>query len=290
MQHLEEKIAHIHEYSIFYRLRDGESTSSSCIVFLHGYPTSSLDYVGVMSSFPKAYKLIAHDQLGFGDSSKPLDNPYFLSEQADIVLDLLQHEGIRKFHLVAHDYGTSVATEIISRYNNRELDMVIDSVTLCNGSMLIHMSQLRLIQKLLKHKWIGKWVAKLTSEATFQRNMRNIWFNKQLYVKEEMKEHWDLLIKNGGRKVLPSITRYIDQRYTYYDRWIGGLKKAKIPMHILWAENDPVAVVQMAYRLDEIIQDSKLTIIPECGHYPMLEKEAVWSQHVYQFIREVETS
>lgn len=63
--------------------------------------------------------------------------------------------GGKKVHLLAHDYGTSVATEIIARNNNHELTIEIEKLTLCNGSMHIELSQLRTIQKLLK---INGWV------------------------------------------------------------------------------------------------------------------------------------
>ena len=153
--------------------------------------------------------------------------------------------------------------------------------------MLIDMSKLRLIQKLLKSKWVGYLVAHLSTENTFQRNMRNIWFDSSTYKADEMKKHWELLIRGNGRKVLSKVTRYINQRYDNYGRWIGGLSESKLPFHILWAANDPVAVVEMATKLDEIIEDSTKTIIPECGHYPMIEKEEIWVSQVLGFIKQI---
>ena len=267
---------------LFYRYRAGSSEQFLC--FLHGYPTSSLDYEHLFEGIPDQYHVLVHDQLGFGNSDKPLDNEYLLTFQADLTCALYKHFNAQNIHLITHDYGTSVATEIIARDNENKLDFNINTVTLCNGSMLIEMSQLRIIQKLLKNKLIGGFIASLTSSSTFHRNMRNIWFDKSLYNKKEMHEHWDLLISSNGKKVLPMITRYIDQRYENYERWIGGLKKSKLPFHILWAEKDPVAIVDMAYKLDSIIEDSRLTIIHECGHYPMIEKDKEWLRLVLEYI------
>lgn len=267
---------------IFYRYRPG--TSDVFISFLHGYPTSSLDYDHLIEKIPNEFHVLAHDHLGFGLSDKPIDHDYLLSEQADLTCALYETLGAAKVHIVAHDYGTSVTTEIIARHNEGTIGFDILSITLCNGSMLIDMAELRVIQKLLKNRWVGKIVAQLSSEATFQRNMKNIWFDKSKYRKDDMHPHWNLLIGDGGRKVLSKITRYIDQRYDYYDRWIGGLKQSKLPFHILWAAKDPVAIVDMAYILDEIISNSALTIIDECGHYPMIEQGEVWLSHVLDHI------
>ena len=268
--------------NLFFRYRPGSSNQFLC--FLHGYPTSSLDYVHLFQNIPDQYHVLIHDHLGFGNSDKPLDNDYLLTFQADLACRLYKHFDAENIHLIAHDYGTSIATEIIARDNDGALDFNIETVTLCNGSMLIEMSQLRLIQKLLKNKVIGGLIASLTSSSTFHRNMRNIWFDKALYEKEEMHEHWNLLIRVNGKKVLPKITRYIDQRYENYNRWIGGLKKSKLPFHILWAENDPVAIVDMAFKLDSIIEESTLNIIKECGHYPMIEKDEEWLRAVLNYI------
>lgn len=269
-------------HNLYYRYRPG--TSDQYLCFLHGYPTSSLDFAHLMDGIPETFHVVAHDHLGFGRSDKPPSHSYALTAQADLALGLYKQLGAQRIHLVAHDYGTSVATEIVARDNVGELECELCTITLCNGSMLIDMAQLRLIQRLLKSRWVGGLVARLSSASTFHRNMRNIWYDKDRYQREEMQEHWDLLVSDGGKKVLPAITRYIDQRYTYYDRWIGGLKASRLPFHILWAANDPVAVVDMAYKLDEIITDSTLTIMEECGHYPMIERGHEWLEKVLTYV------
>ena len=95
------------------------------MVILHGYPTSSYDYYKVLPELSKNYRVILHDHLGFGFSDKPKDMYYSLIEQADMALKLWRQLGLKKIYLFAHDYGTSVATEIIARHNANELDIEI---------------------------------------------------------------------------------------------------------------------------------------------------------------------
>ncbi|MFT6337948.1 MAG: pimeloyl-ACP methyl ester carboxylesterase [Halioglobus sp.] len=273
-------------HTINYHFR--KERGDSVICFLHGYPTSAQEYIEVMKLIPEEYTVIAHDHLGYGRSAKPSNHNYLLKGQADITLALYKLLGIKNVHLVAHDYGTSVATEIIARNIESHLDINLKSVTLCNGSMLIGMAELRIIQRLLKSKVFGPIVAQLSSAETFHRNMRSIWFDKSKYNQKAMHIHWELLIADGGKKVLPKITRYINQRYDNYDRWIGALKESHLPFHILWAANDPVAVVGMARKLDQIIPESTLTIIEKCGHYPMIEERELWTEKVIKGISNVE--
>ena len=192
-----------------------DQVPSKTMVVLHGYPTSSYDYYKVLPELSKHYRVIIHDHLGFGFSDKPLDYSYSLLDQADLALQLWQQLGVKKVHLLAHDYGTSVATEIIARNNNHELTIEIEKLTLCNGSMHIELSQLRTIQKLLKNKWLGKYVAKLTTYAIFSKNLRNVYFDKTKVSNNELKDMWMQLDYNEGRKVIHKLSQYINERYTY---------------------------------------------------------------------------
>ena len=246
------------------------------MVILHGYPTSSYDYYKVLPELSKHYRVIIHDHLGFGFSEKPLDYSYSLLDQADLALQLWQQLGVKKVHLLAHDYGTSVATEIIARNNNNELTIEIENLTLCNGSMHIELSQLRTIQKLLKNKWLGKYVAKLTTFAIFSKNLRNVYFDKTKVSNNELKDMWMQLEYNEGRKVIHKLSQYINERYTYWNRWIGALKETNLQTNIVWAKNDPVADPAIARLIATEISNNKLFWIENTGHFPMLENPDEW--------------
>ncbi|MDA9254220.1 alpha/beta hydrolase [Flavobacteriaceae bacterium] len=260
--------------SSFFSTEDKVPTET--MVVLHGYPTSSYDYYKVLPELSKHYRVIIHDHLGFGFSDKPLDYSYSLLDQADLALQLWQLLGVKKVHLLAHDYGTSVATEIIARNNNHELTIEIEKLTLCNGSMHIELSKLRTIQKLLKNKWLGKYVAKLTTYAIFSKNLRNVYFDKTKVSNNELKDMWMQLEYNEGRKVIHKLSQYINERYTYWNRWIGALKETDLQTNIVWAKNDPVAVPAIARLIATEISNNKLFWIENTGHFPMLENPDEW--------------
>ena len=246
------------------------------MVILHGYPTSSYDYYKVLSKLRKYYRVIIHDHLGFGFSDKPKNHQYSLLKQADIALQLWNQLGLKNVTLFAHDYGTSVATEILARNNANELYITIEKLILSNGSIHIELSQLRTIQKLLKHKFWGKYVAKLTNYLIFRKNMRNIYFDKSKVTDQELKEMWQLIELNGGRKIIHKLTQYITERYQYWDRWIGAIKETQIATTIIWAKNDPIAIPAIAELLASEIPNNQLFWIENTGHFLMLENPDEW--------------
>jgi pimeloyl-ACP methyl ester carboxylesterase len=262
-----------------------KGSATDTLVILHGYPTSSFDYWMVLEKLSEKYRVIIHDHLGFGLSDKPLDYSYSLVEQAEIALGLWKKLTLTEVTILAHDYGTSVATEILARSQNSSIPIKIKELVLCNGSIHIELSQLRLIQKLLKNKTLGPIVAKFASEQTFVRNMKNIWYDKSTINIEKFKEMWQLLISDNGRKVLPKITQYINERFTYWHRWIGALKQTELPVHIIWATEDPVAIKAIGLKLHEEIPNSELHLLEKTGHYPMLEKPTEWSDLVLRALK-----
>ncbi len=250
------------------------------MVILHGYPTSTFDYHAILPELSKHYRIILHDHLGFGFSDKPKNYSYSLIEQADYALALWQKLGLQKVHLLAHDYGTSVATEILAKAHFGHQTIEIEKLTLCNGSMHIELAKLRFIQKLLKSKRWGPLTAKLSTQSTFVRNMKQVFFDPKKADVKELKEMWDLLIRADGRIALPKLSRYIDERYLFWNRWIGALQQTEIPTKIVWATNDPVAVKKIANTLHKEMKNSSLHWLEDTGHFPMLERPDEWLELV----------
>jgi len=263
---------------------DSDSSNSDnkpVLLILHGYPTCSYDYFKSLPYLEDKFRVIIHDHLGFGYSDKPQDYSYLLIDQTDFALNLWKLLGITKAHILAHDYGTSVATEIIARNcEKKSLNIEILSVTLCNGSIHIEMSKLRFIQKLLLNKISGPIVARLSNKKTLSKNLQNIFYDKNKIKQFEIDALWHMMTYNNGRKVLHNVTQYIKQRYHNWDRWIGGLKSTHLNIHIVWAKNDPVAIVKIARTIHQECKNSDLLILRNLGHFPMLEDPKTWSKNI----------
>ncbi len=94
------------------------------------------------------YRLIACDMLGFGDSAKPRGYAYSLLEQADLQQALLRHLGhAGAVHVLAHDYGDSVAQELLARH--REGRIQLASCVFLNGGLFPETHRPVLVQRLL---------------------------------------------------------------------------------------------------------------------------------------------
>lgn len=255
------------------------------LVICHGYPSCSFDYWRVLPLLTERYRVVVHDHLGFGFSEKAAAYSYSLIEQADFALALWAHLGIQRGYLLGHDYGTSVVCEIVARRFWERGNIDWKGIIVGNGSMLIDMVKLLLSQKLLMNKTAGPILARLATRAYFHYNMKKLWADSAKYDRSDMDILYDINFDWESRKVFPKVSRYNWERFKYYDRWLTrGLYQTDLPVSIYWGDKDPVAVVAMAHRLQQNIPGSRLQLLKNVGHYPMLEAPKQWSQVILQFL------
>ncbi len=102
--------------NIFYR--EGGPANAPTLVFLHGYPSSSIMYEKVMERLVEARGLhvIAMDYPSFGYSDAPDHQAYTYTFDniAATVQHFLQVRGIKRYALYMQDYGVPVGFRLIS--------------------------------------------------------------------------------------------------------------------------------------------------------------------------------
>jgi soluble epoxide hydrolase/lipid-phosphate phosphatase len=95
----------------------------STILFLHGFPSSSYDWLYQIPYFAaRGYDIIAPDLLSYGGTDKPhAVEPYIFKIMAADIVALLEYEGLDKVHTVGYDFGSIFLSAIINYYPSRIL-------------------------------------------------------------------------------------------------------------------------------------------------------------------------
>ena len=254
------------------------------ILVLHGFPSSSQDFRPALPHLAAGRRVIVHDHLGFGASDKPARTSYSLIEQAEVALALWRSLGVTAGHIVAHDYGTSIATELLARRERGGLPIEIRSVTLCNGSVHLDLAHLTPSQHLLRTPYVGPFFARLAGERVFTTQLRRILGSPGSIPDAELHAMWEGMIAGSGRRRLAAIAGYMNERVRFRERWIGALTRLDLPTHILWGRRDPVALPAVAEALAAEIRGAKMTWLDDLGHYPMLEAPERWATAAVAFL------
>ena len=239
------------------------------LLLIHGYPTASYDWHHVWQRLATRYSLYACDMLGFGMSAKPRDERYPIFLQADICQALLEESGVASPHVLAHDYGDTVAQELLAR--EREGRLRLKSVCFLNGGLFPETHRARLVQKLLATPIVGTLLARSMSYGKFERTMISI-SGRRSPSREELEDLWVLLERDGGRQALARLINYMEQRRRNRGRWVGALVETRVPRKLICGAADPVSGAHMARRYRELVPDPDVSLLEGVGHYPQLEE------------------
>ena len=82
------------------------------ILFLHGNPTWSFLYRGIIIRLKKRFRCIAIDYPGFGLSEAPDDYGYTPADQAGVVRELVQHLGLQHLTIMGQDWGGPIGLRV----------------------------------------------------------------------------------------------------------------------------------------------------------------------------------
>jgi pimeloyl-ACP methyl ester carboxylesterase len=255
----------------------GEGAGPPLLV-LHGFPTSSHDWVRVLDAFARQSRVVLLDFLGFGLSAKP-DQHYSLFEQADLVEGVAREVGLGEVVLVSHDMGDSVAGELLARSLDGTLSFDVTRRVLTNGSVYIGMAHLTDGQQLLLSLPDEQLPDGLGHQALVDA-LRGTFAPDSLVPDDDVQVAAGLVERDGGDRLLPRTIRYVEERHEHEGRWTGAIERHPAPLTIVWGDLDPVAVLPMAERMHEARPDATLVRLRGVGHYPMLEAPDVFAAAV----------
>ena len=254
------------------------------LLFLHGFPSSAYDWRTVLQ-LETEHAALAPDFLGFGLSEKPRDHDYTLHWQADMVEQLVRqrddHETGRsspsaaerprtRVFIVAHDMGTSVATELMARDLEGSLGIDLAGALLLNGSMVQDAASPTLGQRLLRSA-VGPLFSRLSSERFFRQQFGSIFSPGHPLTDEEAEDQWALICSNRGRTLAHKTIRYMEERFRHAERWHGALTNWPKPLGLAWGMLDPVATENVLDAVLRLRPTADVTRFEDLGHYPQIE-------------------
>jgi pimeloyl-ACP methyl ester carboxylesterase len=255
-------------HRLYVQRREGDGP---LLLLLHGFPSSSYDWRLLLALRP-ASAALAFDCLGFGLSDKPRDHPYTLAWQADAAEELVRRAGSPPVFLVAHDMGTSVATELMARDLRGELDFPkLTGALLFNGSMLLHLARPTVGQKILRGR-LGPLASRLTTERGFRAQFSRVFSADHPLSAEEAADQWALIAHNGGAGIGHLLVHYMAERERFTERWHGAIRDWPRPLTLTWGLKDPVARVEVLDGLRELRPGAETIELPDAAHYPQIEQ------------------
>lgn len=262
-----------------------ERGEGPAVLLLHGFPTSCYDWRGVIDTLADRFHCVALDFPGYGLSDKPAAYSYSLFQQTDVVEALARSLSIDEAHVVSHDVGTSVHTELLAREQEGRLAISIVSSTFLNGSMLQELATITPFQKLLAANETLQQAIDICENmgANYIDGLKSVMKRPECLSEDDAIVMNELLLYQDGNRRLPALSLYMRERYIHRERWIGALRSAG-RIQFAWADGDPVANVEMGRALSKEVPQAKYTELSGLGHFLLMEDPPAVARHVGDFI------
>lgn len=258
------------------------------IVLIHGFPTSSWDWKPIWETLRKSYRLVCIDMLGFGFSDKPNRRDYTIHGQADLFDSIIDDLEIKQFHLLAHDYGNSVAQELLARQMERHAENTpCKSCCFLNGGLFPETHKALLIQKIMLSP-LGKWVNRYTGFKQFSTSFSHVFGESSKPTRTELEEFWEVINFNDGKHLFHNLITYMRDRKQHRERWVTALINASMPMALINGSVDPVSGKHLVVRYQELAcRLDYLKELPLIGHYPQVEAPNKVSESYLEFLNQL---
>ncbi|WP_129675237.1 alpha/beta fold hydrolase [Candidatus Chloroploca sp. Khr17] len=242
------------------------------VLLLHGFAVNADDWRPTIARLVKAgYQAIALDLLGFGRSDKPGGAAYSLHHYADLHAGLLDALGLDQVALVGHSMGGKLALATTILHPTRITRLLIaDS----EGFMQIPF----FMRKGGTLPWLGEAILSLTSRPGLIRmQLKAAFANPDQYVTPELIERGRQTLSDPGvRQTMLALSRsYASTDLKASGLW-AHLAEIKQPTLIIWGAEDRMFPVKYAQLAHQALPGAQLVVIPNCGHFPMIEAEATF--------------
>lgn len=242
------------------------------IFFLNGVMASSSSWNNQSKALEKeGYRMVVHDFIGQLLSDK-IEGDYSFSKHSNDLFELVTFLDEKNIHLIGTSYGGEVAMKFASMYPQLVKSItVIDSVSELDDKL-----------KESVENWID--LASTYDGELFFRGML-----PSIYGETYIKNNKEFLDKRAvSMKRIPK--EYYDGQISLYKTFINDvfmtdvLKDIKCPSLIVVGEKDTLKPIKFSKIITENIVNSKLVIIPDCGHVTIFEKPEELNKHILDFL------
>lgn len=230
-------------------------------MLLHSVGCSAMEFEDVMRPLAARYRVFAWDMLGHGDSD-PMPWRMSIEEYASSLSELIEVLALGRCHIAGASIGGLIALEMATSHMSR-----VASVALLETGLLS------------EERWIGMWP---TVELTFGIPTQSLDDIRPRFrsADDALLTRWNIdRNKAGGASMVAAMWAIRNYRFG------GALGDLRVPALFLYGSNSPVKA--SLETLETIRPAADVRILPDCGHFPMVDDPPAFSRTLLDFLDSV---
>ncbi|WP_445945757.1 alpha/beta fold hydrolase [Shewanella sp.] len=273
------KTVHISDGEIAYL----EGGTGDTLVLLHGFGANKDNWNRLAMHLSSDFHIIAVDLPGFGDSVKNINLDHDVAAQVSRVNEFVNALNLTQFHLGGNSMGGYVAGNYAAAFSDKIISLwLINTLGVAsapNSEMfeMIVQQQRPVILAKTKAEY-DELISYVFYQAPFMPNFFIIELAKQ--AAKDFSLH---------SKIFQDIHHLADEKINFTAPLDKTLARLPVPVLMTWGDKDRVLHPDGAKRLAEVIPRSKVDIMENVGHLPMIEQPAATAELFLLFNKELES-
>ncbi len=234
--------------------------SEEHLILLHGLFGALSNFEGIINHFAGKYNDIVPILPIFHLPIRKVS----VGGLVDYVADFVNYKGFDKIHLLGNSLGGHIAL-LYSLVHPQK----VASITLTGSSGLFESAMGTSFPKRGDYDFIRK-----KTESTF--------YDPKVASKALVDEVFDI-INDRNKAIRVIATAKSAVRHNLGDK----LHQITLPTLLIWGKQDQITPPFVGEKFSELLENSRLIFVDECGHAPMMEHPDTFNRHLESFLDEV---
>lgn len=235
---------------------DNEALTET-LVLLHGLFGATGNFSFLSSYFSKKYKVVIPQLPILSAPLKESGLPGLVA----FVDKYITKEGFDQVHLVGNSLGGHVAQLYALQFPER-----VKTITLTGSSGLFENS-------------LGTGFPKRGDYEFIKSKAQSIFYDPKIATKEIVDEVYDTV--NDREKAIRVV---INAKSAVRNNLEDKIPQISCPTLLVWGKDDSITPLWVGKKFNELIPNSKLVVLDNCGHAPMMEKPEEFNHILDEFL------
>lgn len=250
------------------KIRYLEAGTGPTVILLHGLGGSGQNWMFTVSALSPQFHVVVPDQVGFGNSDKPMIN-YRVRTYVDFLDQFCKQLKIERATLVGNSMGGWIAAAFTIAFPEKVDRLVLASATGYAPPGNFDYKSLYSLNP--------------STREGMKQLAAKVFFNKSFSSDTVIDQLLAQRMSAGDGYTINSLIESVGRREDFLD---GQLDKIKTPTLIIWGREDGLVLLSEGERFKKDIANSKMIVFDRCGHFPQVEKAGEFNAAVLEFLKQ----
>lgn len=250
------------------KIRYSEAGSGPTVILLHGLGGNGQSWAFTVGPLAAKYHVVVPDQIGFGNSDKPVIN-YRVRTYVDFLDEFCKQLKIERATLVGHSMGGWIAAAFTIAFPEK-----VDRLVMADAAGYAPPANF---------DYQSLYNLNPSTRDGMKQLLTRVFFNRSFSSDAMIDQFLAQRMSAGDGYTINSLIESVGRREDFLD---GQLGQIKVPTLIVWGREDGLVLLSEGVRLKQDIPQAKLVVVAGCGHFPQIEKAGEFNATLLEFLKQ----